>query len=270
MPADEFRANRLAGFQISLDNAAENLTKDNLARFRSRLQFEIELLDSPQPTTVFLKRYDSPPVSKQIRNWLSARSRKSCAYLECTAITELNAAGIGVPKVISYGEQRGRIFEKRSFILTEKISNAESIERKLPDCFNEPTTKENLRLRREFIARLTSFVKKFHETDYRHRDLYFSHIFYDDAGRFFLIDLARAFKPIALKQRFRVKDLAQIYFSAPGRHFSRTDRLRFYIGYTGRHRLTRTDKAIMRQVIHKVEQMALHDMRHGKDVPFKG
>ena len=247
---------------------AENLTKKNLAQFRSRLQFDIESPRLSQSTTVFLKRYDSPPALDQMRNWLSARSMKSCASIEFTAINELTAAGIGVPKVISYGEQWGTLFEKRSFILTVKIPNAESIERRLPDYFTGPATKQNLRLRRDFITRLAGFIKRFHETTYRHRDLYFSHIFYDDAGCFFLIDLARAFKPGALKRRFRVKDLAQVYYSAPGRYFSKTDRLRFYVGYTGQRKLTEEDKALIRRVIKKAEQMARHDIRHGRDVPF--
>lgn len=249
-------------------DAAENLMKKNLARFRSRLQFDIETPGSPLRMKVFLKRYDSPPVFDQIRNWLSARSRKSYASIEFSAVNDLTAAGINAPKVISYGEQWGVMFEKRSFLITEKIPNAESIERKLPECFNGPATKENLRPRRDFIARLASFIKQFHETDYRHRDLYFSHIFYDDTGRFFLIDLARAFKPAILEWRYRVKDLAQVYYSAPGRYFSKTDRLRFFIAYTGRHRLTLEDKAMTRRIIKKAKHMARHDIRHGRDVPF--
>ena len=248
--------------------AAENLTKKNLARFRSRLQFDIESPELAQSTTVFLKRYDSPPLLDQLKNWLSVRSRKSCAGLELTAANELTAAGIGAPKVISYGEQWDTLFEKRSFLITERIPDAESIERKLPEYFNEPATKETLRLRRDFIARLANFIKTFHETTYRHRDLYFAHIFYDDADRFFLIDLARAFKPSVLNRRFRVKDLAQIFYSAPGRYFSKTDRMRFYIGYTGRRKLTHEDKAIIRRVAKKAAQMARHDRRHGRDVPF--
>ncbi len=247
---------------------AENLTKKNLAPFRSRLQFDIAPPGSPQSTTVFLKRYDSPPILVQLKNWLSTRSRKSCAFIESTAINELTAMTIGTPKVVSYGEQKGMLLEKRSFLLTAKIPDAESIERQLPEYFTGPATKETLRLRRDFIARLANFIKRFHETDYRHRDLYFSHIFYNDVGRFFLIDLARAFKPALLNRRYRMKDLAQVYFSAPGRYFSRADRLRFYIGYIGRHKLTAKDKSMIHRIIKKAEQMARHDIRHGRSVPF--
>jgi heptosyltransferase-2 len=248
--------------------AAENLTKKNLARFRSRLQFEIDLPGKKRPATVFLKRYDLPPISVQLKNWLTARCRRSCSFIEFDSANNLTEAGINTPKTISYGRQWGALFEKRSFIITEKIPDAESLERKLPDCFNGPATIDNLKMRRNFIARLAGFIKKFHETNYRHRDLYFSHIFRSDNGKFYLIDLARAFRPIVLHRRFQIKDIAQIYYSAPAQYFSNTDRLRFYLGYTGRSRLTNEDKIFIRKVINKAKRMARHDIKHGRPVPF--
>ena len=245
-------------------NAAKNLAKDNLAGFRSRLQFEI----NPPPTTVFLKRYDSPPVLVQLRNWLSSRSRISCALLDFESANKISAARINTPKTISYGEQWDIFFEKRSFIITEKIPNAESMERKLPDYFNAPPTVENLKLRRAFIAQLAAFVKKFHETKYRHRDLYFSHIFYGNNGQFYLIDLARAFKPTLFAERFRIKDIAQVYYSAPSRYFSKADRLRFYLWLTAKRKLTDRDKVFIRKVVNKARRMAQHDIKHGRSVPF--
>ena len=251
-------------------DAAMNLDKKNLASFRSRLQFEIDSPGSSQPTTVFLKRYDSPPAAHQLRNWLTVRARKSCGALEYAVTSELSAAGIGTPKPICYGEQWATLFEKRSFIITEKIADAEALERRLPPCFSGPETTENLERRRAFIVRLARFIKKFHETGYRHRDLYFSHIFYSDRGSFFLIDLARAFRPIVLGRRFQIKDLAQVYYSAPGRHFSRTDRLRFYVGYAGRRELTADDKVFLRDVIDKAEGIARRERKRGRQVPFEG
>ena len=249
--------------------AAEDLAKKSLAAFRSRLKFEIDGPSPSRPTTVFLKRYNFPPAAHQLTNWLAARGRKSCGGLEYAVTSELSAAGIGTPKPICYGEQWGALFEKRSFIITEKIADAEALERRLPPCFSEPATSENLRLRRSFIAQLASFIRKFHQTEYRHRDLYLSHIFYNDKGSFFLIDLARAFKPRLLGRRFQIKDLAQLYYSAPGRHFSRMDRLRFYVGYTGRRQLTGQDKVLVRRVIDKAERIAQRERKYGRQVPFE-
>ncbi|MBA7506046.1 hypothetical protein ES706_04726 [subsurface metagenome] len=249
-------------------DAAKNLTKINLAQFRTRLQFEINSPQLPSSTTVFMKRYDRPPVLVQLRNWLSQHNRKSCALCELDAVNKLAAAGINTPKVISYGEQWDALLEKRSFIITEKIPDAISLERKLPDYFHKPNTVENLKLRRNFILQSAAFIKKFHETNYRHRDLYLSHIFYSDNGKFYLIDLARVFGPIVLRRRFQIKDIAQVYYSAPGKHFSKTDRLRFYMAYAGQSKLTKKNKIFIRKVINKAKRMARHDIKHGRDVPY--
>ena len=247
-------------------SSGRDLIKNNLAGYRSRLQFEIN--SPPSPTTVFLKRYDKPPVTTQLKNWLAARTRLSCAYFDFDAANQLSAAGINTPQAIAYGEKWGTFFEQRSFIITEKVPDAEALERRLPDYFEGPATAENLKLRRAFIARLASFIKKFHETNYRHRDLYFSHIFHSDSGEFYLIDLARAFKPALLAERFRKKDIAQVYYSAPAKYFSRTDRLRFYLCYTGRRKLTEKDKLFIRKVVSKAKRMARHDIKHARPVPF--
>ncbi|MHC4259728.1 MAG: lipopolysaccharide kinase InaA family protein [Planctomycetota bacterium] len=244
------------------------MSKNNLATYRSRLQFEIN--KPVAPTTAFLKRYDSPPIAVQLKNWIAARGRVSCAFRDFEAAAKLSAAGVSTPRTIAYGEQRGTLLEERSFVITEKILNAESLERKLPDYFEHVPTRENLKLRRAFIARLASFIRRFHNTDYRHRDLYFSHIFSGSNDEFYLIDLARAFRPALFAERFRRKDIAQIYYSAPAKYFSNTDRLRFYLSYTGRRKLTEKDKKSIRKVINKAQQMARHNIKHGRPVPFQG
>jgi heptosyltransferase-2 len=245
-------------------DAAKNLTKKNLANYRSRLQFEV----NSHSATLFLKRYERPPVSVQIKNRLHSHRRQSCGFIEVEHINELAEAGIKTPKVVSYGQQLGLFFEKRSFIVTEKIPKAESLERRLPGCFTDAETTENLKQRREFITNLADFIKRFHETGYRHRDLYFSHIFYSDNRDFYLIDLARAFKPFILSRRFRIKDLAQLYYSASTSFFSNTDRLRFYLCYTGRKKLASGDDKLIRKILKKANRMVKHDMKHNRSVPF--
>lgn len=242
-----------------------NLTKNNLAKYRTRRSFQV---DSP-PTTMFLKRYDCPPVLTQLGNWLSRHRRTSSICPDLQATKQLRAVGVNTPKVISFGRQWGSLFEKRSFIVTEKIPDAESLERKLPDYFNGPATSENLKLRRDFIRQLSTFIKKFHQTNFRHRDLYFSHIFYSNSDQFYLIDLARVFKPIVFAQRFRTKDIAQVHYSAPKQYFSKTDRLRFYLNYTGHPKLKEKDKVFINKILNKATKMARHDAKHGRTAPFK-
>lgn len=245
-------------------NAGKDPGGSVVPKYRSRLQFEI---DRPAKT-LFMKRYDHPAMSAQIKNWFWHGSRKSMMSCDRDPAEILTSAGIRTPRAIAWGEQWGLLFEKRSFIITEKIQDAESLEERLPACFQEYVNTSNIIERRRFIKQLGEFARKFHNMGYRHRDFYLCHIFYDNKGTFYLIDLHRVFKPCLLAERYRVKDIAQLHYSAPGSVFSRTDRLRFYKAYTGKSRLDRLDKAFITKVIHKAERMARHNRKYGVPVPF--
>lgn len=245
-------------------NAGKDFPRYNLPQYRTRLEFK-----TANPVrTLFLKRYNKPSIFIQIRNWFWHRSRQSTMSYDMGPVTDLAKAGIRTPKVISYGEQWGILFEKRSFSITEEITNARPLEEKLPDCFEAAATEENIHKRKEFIEQLAAFAKKFHDTGFRHRDFYLPHIFYGEGQGFWLIDLQRIFKPRLLAERFLVKDICQLHYSAPGSAFSNVDRIRFYKNYTGRKKLNSRDKRFIRRVIKKARQIARHDTKHGMTPPF--
>jgi heptosyltransferase-2 len=246
-------------------DGGQNLTKNNLADYRTRIRFQI----STPPKSIFLKRYEHPPLDIQLDRWLCNHSLITCGLFEAEAAKSLNAAGINTAKLIAYGWQTDLLFENKSFVITEQVPHANSLEQKLPDYFDGPPTAENLSKRRQFISKLAQLIKNFHDLGFRHRDLYLCHIFCDDKERFTLIDLARTFQPWLLGQRFLIKDIAQLHYSAPAKYFGRTDRLRFYKTYCGRKKLTAADKSFIRQVIDKANTMARHDKKHGRVVPFK-
>jgi len=241
-----------------------SLDKAELAKHRTRMKFD---LNEPA-TTVFLKRYDRVPVSTQIRNWLHHHRRASTSSFDRFGAEQLAAAGINTPKTLAYGEQWNRGFEKRSFIMTRRIEDAESLERKLPDFFYQEHSGDNLKRRIAFIKALADFVRRFHEKGFRHCDLYFSHIFCGDDAKLYLIDLQRVFKPWLLKERFRLKDIAQLYYSAPANYFSRADRLRFYLRYVAERKLNAADKRFIHKVNARAKRMAAHDAMHGWTVGF--
>jgi hypothetical protein len=243
-----------------------DLAKANIGRFRRRLQLEMTPAGSGRPVKVFLKCYDCPPILAQLRHWFSHHGRRSFAGMEAETAERLAACGVHTPRVVARGEQWGMLFEHRSFLMLEEIRDFQSLERQLPSCF-DGVTNSQLPARRDFVRRLAGFIRRFHATGFRHRDLYLSHIFCSDDGRFSLIDLARASRPL-LRRRFQVKDLAQLHYSAPARHFSRTDRLRFYLAYADRRRLLPEDKAFLRRVMRKATHMARHSARHGVPIPF--
>jgi len=242
---------------------AEDLHKSNIAGYRKRLRFDLP----GSGTTVFMKRYDNPSRFDQIRNWISHGKRMSMAMCDMFACQELADASIRTARVIAYGQQWTGPFEKRSFIATEKIPDAQTLEQRLPVCFEKPTNHKD---RLKFIDQLSDFARTFHNTGLRHRDFYLAHIFMSDDGLLYLIDLHRTFRPRILGRRFQVKDIAQLYYSAPGMYFSEADRLRFYYRYLGREKLNRADRRFIRKVKAKAWRMADHDIRHGRPVPFAG
>lgn len=244
--------------------AGDSLTKSSLARFRTRIRFDIPLIDK----RFYLKRYDNPPANTQIKNWISHSSRKSTCDYDRLPSAILSTIGINTPKVIAYGSQWNGLFEKRSFIITEEIANAQSLEQKLPEYFYDTSIAGEHKKRCDFIDRLADLAKDFHATGLRHRDFYLAHIFLTDADEFYVIDLQRAFKPGLLTGRYRVKDIAQLHYSAPGKYISCADRLRFFKRYLGRNKLTRCDRLFIKQVKARAWKMAHHDIKHGKEVPF--
>ncbi|NQV32362.1 MAG: hypothetical protein HQ515_06685, partial [Phycisphaeraceae bacterium] len=241
----------------------QELVKANIASFRTRTVF-----DTSRPaSTLFLKRYDQAPVTVQIKNWVQGRKRRSNSMIELEPMVKLAALGIGVPRPVAHGQVWQGLFETRSFLVTEKIPNAQSLEKQLPACFADKT-QINLKPQRDFLQKLARFVKRFHALGYRHRDLYLSHIFRNPQGDLFLIDLARAFEPRLRKERFLIKDLAQLHFSLPGHAFTRTDRLRLYLAYVEQTRLDACDKLFIKKLLAKVSRMTRHDLKRGKTVPY--
>lgn len=270
--ADRFRETLAQHGLTSLEavfacESGRDLAKPNLDRFRRRLQLDVQPNGS-HPVRVFVKRYDRPPWLAQMRNWFLHHRRRSYARMERETAERLAACGIPTPRVVACGEQWGLLFERRSFLVTEEIPDSEALERRLPPCFDEAAPAGRA-VRRAFIRRLGAFIGRFHNTGFRHRDLYLSHIFCSRDGTFSLIDLARASRPIR-QRRFRVKDIAQLHFSAPATRFSRTDRLRFYLAYAGHRRLRPSDKVFLGRVVRKGVRMARHSVRHGARVPFLG
>lgn len=239
-------------------NGGQNLTKDNLSGFRQRIRF---FTDNPR-TTLFLKRYQNIPVLVQLKNWLARRKRISLMACDLEPAQTLPGLGISTPRVIAFGYEWRWFFEKRSFIITEQVPDSVSLEEKIPDCF--------FSCRKKFIEDLAAFVRKFHNAGFCHRDLYLCHIFCNTQGRFTLIDLSRVFKPVYFSQRYHVKDITQLYYSAPGRIFTKTDRLRFFLAYLQKDRLSREDKVFIKKIKSKAKKMAKHDKKHGRAVPFEG
>ena len=80
--------------------------------------------------------------------------------------------------------------------------------------------------------------------------------------------MQRSFKPFVFSERYRLKDITQLHYSAPGDCISQADRLRFYLRYSGKPKLDRSDRKFLGKVKSKAWRIAVHDIKHGREVPF--
>lgn len=251
-----------------------SLIKANLASWRTRIYFQL-----PDGRFAYLKRYNRPPVRVQIKNWIQHRRRAFLSDYDCGPAEELSGARIATPRTLAFGGQYSRLFEKRSFIISLEIPDGQSLEKRLPECFRRAahgqgmpelaTRKEQEAQKKAFILKTADLVRRFHQTGFRHRDLYLAHLFLSGGRDLYLIDLHRCFKPVIFAGRYAIKDLAQLYYSCPADRISWSDRLRFFLSYRQHDHLTAADKRWIGRIHRKAVRMARHDRRHGRTVPFE-
>jgi len=246
------------------------LDKPGLASWRLRAEMQLAAADG-SARTLYLKRFDHPPLTQQIRRIFGGSAASSTAKYEWQQIERLHRAGIPTMVPVAVGEKMRGWFERRSFLAVEAVPG-ESLERwvpvKLPVVERGSADAEATKLRRDLTREVAKLVSSFHRAGFVHRDLYLSHVFvsFDANGRvvLHLIDLARVFRPKWRRDRWVVKDLAALNFSAPSERISRTDRMRFLRWYLRCDRLDATAKALARRVLAKTRRMARHNDRSGR------
>jgi hypothetical protein len=252
------RAGLTDGQALFAQPIGEAMTKPGLDIWRDRRR--LTLTDGTgRRETAYLKRYLHPPLGAQIRRILWRSPGRGTAWWEWRASSRLASAAVPTPVPMAFGEQMVGWWERRSFLLV-KAADSQALERWLPEGWRRLAPRQ----KRAWLEQLARLVARFHAAGFCHRDFYLSHVFVDaadlDQPRFCLIDLQRVFTPRWRKRRWRVKDLAQLNYSAPAGPVTRADRWRFLRSYVpGASREERRRWAESTE--HKTQQIAGHDAR---------
>jgi len=228
---------------------------------RERIKLDLTA-DDGKKVTVYLKRFGPAPVGEVVKNLIYPRRSVGAGVYDFAAAMALAERGVATSRPISYGQEPAAPGKGRSFVMLQELPQAEALERLLPQWQKNKKTYAMLADKKELIGKLAELVGRLHGQGFFHRDLYLSHIFLcrNEAGeeRLCLIDLQRVFRPKFYQRRWRIKDLAQLYYSAGG-FFSRADMLRFLREYARIVHLQATDKTLARAVWRKAQRIARHD-----------
>jgi tRNA A-37 threonylcarbamoyl transferase component Bud32 len=247
--------------------AGESRGKLGLPPFRERIR--ISARDGTGGTKAFfLKRYNRPPLSEQLRRIRESRAQRSTAWRELHFLRHLAELGIPVAKAAAFGEEMHGRRERRSFLITQEI-NGISLEKLAAQTPADGRRSIAWSDRREIIRQLALLTLRLHDHGLFHRDFYLCHLFLtrnaDGAIVLHVIDLARMIEQPRFRRRWQIKDLAALDYSAPRPLVTRADRLRFLYHYlpSARH-LKPEARRVIRDVQARVRQTARHDLRRAR------
>lgn len=172
------------------------------------------------------------------KNVITARKPVLGASNEYDAINALTKLGIRTMTLAAYGQRGSNIAELESFVITESLEPALSLE---DLTLNWASEKPSLGLKRALIKRVAIIARQIHQHGLNHRDLYICHFLLKDVDfknmtdpnclPLYLIDLHRVQIRSKTPERWLVKDIAALYFSSMDIGFTKRDFYRFIKEY---------------------------------------
>lgn len=155
---------------------------------------------------------------------------------EWQAIQRLDELGVETMQLVAYGETGWNPARLKSFVMTRELESTISLE---DYCRDWPVSPPPLGEKRALIRRVARMAATLHANGLNHRDLYICHFLLrqpwdgrDATLHLHLIDLHRVQIRAATPLRWRIRDLAALYFSAMDIGLSERDLLRFIHHYT--------------------------------------
>mgnify|MGYP001820034322 FL=1 len=209
----------------------------------------------------FLKLHWGVGWREIFKNLCSLRLPVLGARNEWRAIQRLEQLGVETMQLAGYGEEGWNPARRRSFVITRELADTVSLE---DYCLDWPSRPPAAASKWALIRRVAEMTARMHTHGMNHRDLYICHFLLqrpwsgpEQPLHLYLIDLHRVQIRAAVPHRWRVKDLAALYFSALHIGLSRRDLYRFIRWYAGtglREALQGGQAALWQEV----ERRALH------------
>ena len=202
---------------------------------RRTLRFELG------SNSYFLKLHEGVGWGEIVKNLLQLRLPIIGAKNEWEAIRFLEKLQLETMKIAGYGQQGFNPAKTLSFLVTDELVDTMNLEY-LGDQWRRTPPKFGDKVR--LIRKIAIISKKMHENGMNHRDFYLCHFLLDQSfektNRFendtqlFLIDLHRAQIRKKVPQRWLVKDIGSLYFSALEIDLTQRDLFRFIKTYSGK------------------------------------
>ena len=204
------------------------------------------------------------------KNLLQLRLPVTSARNEYEAVCRLTGIGVPTLSVAAYAVEGANPARRRSLLVTDELTGTVSLE---DFCEHWATRPPDFAVRSKLIRVLADSARRMHDAGINHRDFYLCHFHLAEdtlaaqQPRCHLIDLHRAQLRDQTPRRWRVKDLAGLYFSAIDCGLQQRDLLRFLRHYSagGLRAALTTDKRLWQQVEDRAR--ALYRRERGPQAP---
>ncbi len=208
-----------------------------------------------------------------LKNLTQFKSTITGAGNEYAALIKLHELGIDTMTPCAFGSRGINPANQDSFIITDELTNTISLE---DFCRNWKKTPPSPRLKHAMIKKIGQVSSIMHSNGLNHRDFYICHFLLDIADgeqnvnparlKAYLIDLHRAQLRPHTPRRWRVKDIAGIWFSAMDIGLSQRDILRF-ISFYGKN--IALDHNFWNDVNQTARRLYIKEFGHAPDCAFQ-
>ncbi|MGJ8653965.1 MAG: lipopolysaccharide core heptose(I) kinase RfaP [Opitutaceae bacterium] len=205
---------------------------------KNRLTYETQI----GPHHVFIKRHLGSGWPAVLKEWYRFRKPIYSARTEWDAAEKLAAVGLRVPTVLGKGERGKAPNAVESFVVLEALEDCETLEY-FREGWLDFRDKSWVQLKRAMIKEVASMAHTMHQHGINHCDFYLNHFLINrDVAKqwtpgkvlpLHLIDLHRVQQRRTVPERWLIKDLAALLFSALDVGLSSADYIRFLKVYVG-------------------------------------
>jgi heptose I phosphotransferase len=179
----------------------------------------------------FIKIHQGIGWGEIIKNLISLRPPIFSATNEYRAIKRLTALQVATMEVAAYGKRGINPAKLESFIITKALTDTQSLEQLAAHWIDQPPT---FSYKLALLKQVAWISRQLYLNGINHRDYYLCHFLlksHDPANpldfTLYLIDLHRAGIHVYKRQRWFIKDIAGLYFSAMNTSLTQRDYYRF-------------------------------------------
>ena len=226
------------------DLLADLRPTDNYVEKQGRSTGRYHLASPSGQVAVYVKKYLRLPW--WLRRFVPLRLFPGPA--EWLRLQQAEQLGILVPTAVATGADRHH--RCGSFLAIRELTGFLPLHQVLARPLDSATLSPSQK--RALLRRVAEIARRLHTAHLYHRDLYLCHFFLrpdpqvPDGFELALIDFTRL--KHSGRERWRIKDLAQLSFSADQPDVSRTDRLRFLKHYLGLRHLDRSARRLLTRI----------------------